>query len=125
VAPGEVAVVPPGVPHAWRSVGDDELHLLLEFRPALRTERLFEALYGLARSGRTNPRGMPNPLQLSVLMRDHLEETCAPIIPIRVQPAIIGALAAIGRRAATGQPTPFWPTSVRPVLEVVRVAAGS
>jgi hypothetical protein len=98
VAPGEVAVVPPGVPHAWRSVGDDELHLLLEFRPALRTERLFEALYGLARAGRTNPRGMPNPLQLAVLMRDHLEETCAPIIPIRVQPAIIGALAAIGRR---------------------------
>jgi quercetin dioxygenase-like cupin family protein len=98
VAPGEAAVVPPGVRHAWRNVAHEELHMLVEFRPALRTERLLEALFGLAQAGRTNRRGMPAPLQMAVLMHDHLEETCAPAIPIGIQRAIIGSLAAVGRR---------------------------
>ncbi len=102
VAPGEEAVVPPGVRHAWRNVARDELHMLVEFRPALQTERLLEALFGLAQTGRTNRRGMPAPLQMAVLMHDHLEETCAPAIPIAIQRAIVGSLAAIGRRRGYG-----------------------
>jgi Cupin domain len=98
VAPGEVAVVPPGVRHAWRNVSREELHILVEFRPALATEELLEAMFALARAGRTNRRGMPAPLQMAVLLHDHLEETCAPAIPLAVQRAIVGGLAAIGRR---------------------------
>ena len=98
VAPGEAAVVPPGARHAWRNVANEELHMLVEFRPALRTEELLEAFFGLAQAGRTNRRGMPAPLQMAVLMHDHLEETCAPAIPIAMQRAILGGLAAIGRR---------------------------
>ena len=98
VAPGEAAVVPPGVRHAWRNVAQEELGMLVEFRPALQTERLLEAYFGLAQAGRTNRRGMPVPLQMAVLMEDHLEETCAPGIPIAIQRAIVAGLAAVGRR---------------------------
>ncbi|HYM57793.1 MAG TPA: cupin domain-containing protein [Solirubrobacteraceae bacterium] len=95
---GEVAVVAPAVHHAWRSAGDGELHMLVDFRPALATETVLEVLWGLARAGRTNKRGMPSPLQMAVLMRDHLDETCAPVIPMVAQRALVGGMAAIGRR---------------------------
>jgi quercetin dioxygenase-like cupin family protein len=98
VAPGEEAVVSPGVRHTWRSASDEELHMLVEFRPALGTEELLETMFALARAGRTNRRGMPSPLQMAVIMRDHLDETCAPLIPLDVQRALVNALAAIGRR---------------------------
>jgi quercetin dioxygenase-like cupin family protein len=98
VGPGEVAVVPAGVRHAWRSDADEELHALVEFRPALATEGILEVFFALARTGRTNSKGMPPPLQMAVLLDDHLDETCMPVIPFGVQRALVAALAAIGRR---------------------------
>ena len=38
LVPGDVALVQPGIPHVWSSGGDDELHMLLRFTPALNTE---------------------------------------------------------------------------------------
>jgi len=98
VGPGEVAVVAPGVRHTWRSDGDQELHAVVEFRPALSTETVLEVLFALARAGRTNRRGMPAALQMAVLMNDHLDEMAAPVLPLAVQRASLNALAAIGRR---------------------------
>ena len=98
VGPGEVAVVAPGVRHTWRSDGDGELHAVIEFRPALGTETVLEAMFALAGAGKTNRRGMPAPLQMAVLMNDHLDEMAAPVVPQAVQRAIVGRLAAIGRR---------------------------
>ena len=46
---GDVIVVSAGSPHAAWNAGDDEVHVLVDFRPALRTERAFETLAGLAR----------------------------------------------------------------------------
>ena len=98
VRPGEVAIVPPGVRHTWRSDGQEELHAVVEFRPALGTETVLEVLYALARAGRTNRRGMPAALQMAVLMKDRLDETAAPVIPLALQRAMLDAAAAIGRR---------------------------
>ena len=50
VRAGEVAVVAPGVPHTWRSDGDEALHAIVEFRPALSTETVLEVLFALARA---------------------------------------------------------------------------
>jgi quercetin dioxygenase-like cupin family protein len=96
--PGDVAVVAPGVRHMWRSDGEEELHAIVEFRPALGTETVLEVLFALARAGKCNQRGMPAPLQMAVLMKGHLDEMCAPGIPRAVQAAIVDALAAVGRR---------------------------
>jgi quercetin dioxygenase-like cupin family protein len=54
---GDVIVAPAGVPHAAWNAGDDEVHVLVDFRPALRTETAFETLAGLARDGKTNGAG--------------------------------------------------------------------
>lgn len=63
---GEVIVVPAGSAHAaWNaSSDDDEVRVLVDFRPAFRTETAFETLAGLARDGKTNRAGVPkNPLR--------------------------------------------------------------
>jgi quercetin dioxygenase-like cupin family protein len=46
---GDVIAVSAGSPHAAWNAGDDQVHVLVDFRPALRTEIAFETLAGLAR----------------------------------------------------------------------------
>ena len=56
---GEVIVASTGSAHAaWNAV-DDEVHVIVDFRPALLTETAFEALAGVARDGKTNKAGPP------------------------------------------------------------------
>jgi mannose-6-phosphate isomerase-like protein (cupin superfamily) len=52
---GELAVGPPGVPHAWRNPSEDEeLGFASELRPALHLEALIEVSFGLARDLKTD-----------------------------------------------------------------------
>jgi quercetin dioxygenase-like cupin family protein len=76
--PGEVAVVPKGVPHVWWNSSDREVVTLVQFRPALDTETFFETFFGLARDGKVNARGLPNPLQMMVFARDFRREMQLP-----------------------------------------------
>ncbi len=95
---GEVIVVSAGSPHAACNAGDDEVHVLVDFRPALRTERAFETLAGLARDGKTNRTGAPkNPLQLALILREFEKEIYFVRPPLAIQRVILGALAFIGR----------------------------
>jgi hypothetical protein len=50
--PGEEAVVPPGVLHVAWNATDQDVTALMQFRPALRTETMFETFFGLARDGK-------------------------------------------------------------------------
>jgi len=95
---GEVIVAPAGAPHAAWNAGDDEVHVLVDFRPALRTETAFETLAGLARDGKTNRAGAPkNPLRLALILREFEHEIYFVQPPLAVQRVILGALAFIGR----------------------------
>jgi quercetin dioxygenase-like cupin family protein len=95
---GDVIVVSAGSPHAACNAGDDEVHVLVDFRPALRTEGAFETLAGLARDGKTNRAGAPkNPLMLALVLREFEEEIYFVRPPLVVQRVILGALAFIGR----------------------------
>jgi quercetin dioxygenase-like cupin family protein len=95
---GEVIVAPAGSAHAAWNAGDDEVHVLVDFRPALRTATAFETLAGLARDGKTNKAGAPkNPLQLALILREFEEEIYFVRPPLVVQRVILGALAFIGR----------------------------
>jgi quercetin dioxygenase-like cupin family protein len=67
--PGDVVVVPPVVAHTWWNPSQQEAAALVQFRPALDTETMFETWFGLAADGKVNRRGMPNPLQLMVMTR--------------------------------------------------------
>jgi quercetin dioxygenase-like cupin family protein len=96
---GDVIVAPAGAPHAaWNAGDDDEVHVLVDFRPALRTETAIEALAGLARDGKTNRAGAPkNPLRLALILREFEEEIYFIRPPLAVQKGILGALARVAR----------------------------
>jgi quercetin dioxygenase-like cupin family protein len=75
---GTVIVNKPGTPHAWWNAGDEEAHLVVEFRPALKTETLFETSFALAQQGKVRASGLPkNPLQLAVIYDEYKNETSA------------------------------------------------
>jgi quercetin dioxygenase-like cupin family protein len=115
---GDVIVAPAGAPHAAWNAGDDEVHVLVDFRPALRTETAFEALAGLARDGKTNRAGAPkNPLLLALILREFEDEIYFVRPPLLVQKVFFGALARVarllGHRAEYPYPYPrqseaFW-----------------
>ena len=91
----QATALPPGVPHTLWNDSDAEAHVLVEIRPALRTETAIETLFGLARDGKTNKRGIPNILQMSLLAREY--ETFLARPPIAVQKAVLAVLAPIAK----------------------------
>ncbi len=91
---GDVVVVPPGTPHTWWG-GDAPAVLRNQFRPALNTGEFFETLYGLARGGKTDRKGMPNLLRVSLLAPRFEIYLARP--PIAVQKALFALLAPLAR----------------------------
>ena len=89
---------PGATPHAWWNAGDDQLHFLVDLRPALRTEEFFESYYALAQNGKTHPKtGMTNLLQTAVLVREFEDEVYLARPPLSVQRALFAPLALVGR----------------------------
>jgi mannose-6-phosphate isomerase-like protein (cupin superfamily) len=76
--PGDVVTVPRGTPHISWNPSSIEAHVRVQFRPALRWEDFVEALFALARDGRTDARGVPEPEHAARLMREFAREIAAP-----------------------------------------------
>jgi quercetin dioxygenase-like cupin family protein len=102
---GDAIVVAPGVAHRWWNAGEDETRVLIELRPALEMEAVFEALATLAREGKLDEKGFPSPLRGAVLSRRFKEEI-APAhdpnipfnrLPLPVLNAFLAVAALIGR----------------------------
>jgi quercetin dioxygenase-like cupin family protein len=111
VLAGESVVVRAGTPHVWGNPNEDEVHLILEFRPALRMEEWFETFFGLQRDGKVNPKsGLPNLLQWAVISREYEDEIYLAWPPLLVQRVRFGLLATIGKLVATRHAT--LPTAV-------------
>ena len=47
---------------------------MCEVRPAMQFEQLIETMFGLAADGKTNRKGMPNPLHLAVIAKHHFDD---------------------------------------------------
>jgi quercetin dioxygenase-like cupin family protein len=95
---GETIVVPPGSAHQWWQQGDEELHVVLEFRPALNFDEFLETVFGLARDGKTNSTGGVNLFQAAALFGGPfrgLIYLARP--PVWVQKYLFTALAPVGR----------------------------
>jgi hypothetical protein len=107
VAPGETLTVPAGAPHGFWNAGDDEVRFRCEVRPALQFERLLETMFALAADGKTNRKGMPNPLRLAVIARAHFDVVRLPFPPAFVQRFGLALGAPLGRLIGYG------PTYVR------------
>jgi quercetin dioxygenase-like cupin family protein len=84
VPAGGTSVVAPGVAHAWRNAVDQETHLRVQFRPALRTAELFETVFALARAGRADERGVPRFPQRFTVLAEFAEEIRPSGMPVLV-----------------------------------------
>ena len=115
---GEWAEVPIGRPHTWWNPSDEDAHVLIQVSPALRTEMFFETFFGLASDGKTNSKGLPNPLSMAVILREYRDEVRLARPPAPLQNALFGSLAVVGRRLGyrgwypkyTTEPMPRPPT---------------
>jgi mannose-6-phosphate isomerase-like protein (cupin superfamily) len=102
--PNDIVVVEPGTPHKFWNAGDEELRFVTVIKPALQFERLLETMFGLAVDGKTNRKGMPNPLRLAVIAREHFDDVRLPFPPVWMQRAGL-ALGAPAGRLAGYEPT--------------------
>ena len=83
--PGDVLVVEPGQAHKWWNGGDSELVFRCRVSPALQFESLIETMFSLAADGKTNKKGMPNPLRLAVIANAHFDTVQLPFPPAILQ----------------------------------------
>jgi quercetin dioxygenase-like cupin family protein len=97
VGPGEAATVKPGTAHRFWNAGETDARFLCEVRPALQFESLIETMFTLARQGKTNRKGMPNPFRLAVIARSHFDTVRLPFPPAWVQRAALAIGASLGR----------------------------
>jgi quercetin dioxygenase-like cupin family protein len=94
---GETAEVPPGVWHDWWNAADTDARVRVEVTPGERFGLMLETLFGLARLGYTNAKGMPHPLQLVVFAREFADVIEFRSPPASVQRVAFGALAPVAR----------------------------
>jgi mannose-6-phosphate isomerase-like protein (cupin superfamily) len=97
VEQGEAVTVPAGTAHTLWNEGEEEAHALVEYRPALRMESLFETLFGLGRDGKTDEGRSPGLLQGAVMLAEFEEEYRLARPPLPVQKALLAVLAPMGR----------------------------
>jgi hypothetical protein len=93
---GEVLILPPGVPHEmWAAQAGARVNW--QTRPALKTEAFFETVWGLAKDGKVNDKGVPNLLWVALIAREYEDEFRLASPPWAVQRALFGLLAPVGR----------------------------
>ncbi len=95
---GERAEIEPGVWHDWWNEGDADAIVRVEITPGERFVHMIETLYGLAREGHLNKRGMPHPLQLALFATEFSDVIVFRRPPAAVQRVVFGALTPIARR---------------------------
>jgi mannose-6-phosphate isomerase-like protein (cupin superfamily) len=95
--PDETLTIPAGTPHRFWNAGDDEVRFRCTVRPALQFEQLLETMFALAADGKTNRKGMPNPLRLAVIARAHFNVVRLPFPPAFVQRLGLALGAPLGR----------------------------
>jgi quercetin dioxygenase-like cupin family protein len=97
LGPGETVTVEPGTAHKFWNAGEVEVRFVCEVRPALQFESLLETMFALAADGKTNRKGMPNPLRLAVIAKAHFDTVRLPFPPAWMQLTGLAAGAPLGR----------------------------
>jgi quercetin dioxygenase-like cupin family protein len=94
---GDCLALPRGIPHDWWNAGDEEARVIVEIRPGTRFEQMTTTLFSLAREGKTNQKGVPNPLQMAVIATEFADVVRFLNPPPWIQGLLFGLLAPIGR----------------------------
>ena len=94
---GETASIEPGVWHDWWNASDHDALVRVEVTPGERFAHMLETLFGLARLGCTDLKGMPTPLQLALFAREFSDVIVFRSPPPVMQRVIFAALAPLAR----------------------------
>ncbi len=97
ICAGEALDLPAGTLHTWWNAGADEVHVRVQLRPAGRMATFLETIYALASTGRTNAKGVPSFLQLSVFAPAYFDTNHIVQPPLGVQRAIFGIVGPFAR----------------------------
>jgi mannose-6-phosphate isomerase-like protein (cupin superfamily) len=96
LGPGGRVSVPAGTAHRFWNAGDEEARFLCTVRPALHFEDLLAAMFALAADGKTNAKGLPNPLRLAVVARAYADTVRLPFPPVVLQRLGLAMAAPLG-----------------------------
>src|SRR4051794_20450783 len=94
---GESAYIEPGVWHDWFNTAEVDAVVRVEVTPGERFAHMIETLFGLAREGYVNAKGMPHLLQLALTAQEFSDVIVFRNPPPMVQHAVFGALGPIAR----------------------------
>jgi quercetin dioxygenase-like cupin family protein len=94
---GQTAVIDAGVWHDWWNAADRDARVRVEVTPGDRFVHMVETFFGLARLGHTDSKGMPHPLQLSLIAREFSDVVVFRSPPPAVQLLLFGVLAPVAR----------------------------
>jgi quercetin dioxygenase-like cupin family protein len=95
---GETADIEPRVWHDWFNEADVDAVVRVEVTPGERFAHMIETLFGLAREGHVDRKGMPNLLQLALTAQEFSDVIVLRKPPPTVQRIVFGALEPIARR---------------------------
>ena len=95
--PGQRLRVPAGMAHDWWNAGEEEARIVVEISPAERFEVMIANLFGLARDGKTNAKGIPNLLQAALFAREFEDVLYFTRPPRAAQKVLFGILAPVAR----------------------------
>jgi quercetin dioxygenase-like cupin family protein len=95
---GESADIEPGVWHDWFNAAAVDAVVRVEVTPGERFAHMIETLFGLAREGYVNAKGMPNLLQLALTAQEFSDVIVFRKPPPAIQRVVFGGLGPIARR---------------------------
>ncbi len=97
LAAGDSAEVPPGTVHDWWHEGEGDALVVVEVDPGGRFREMIGTIFGLARDGKVDSKGVPRPLQLAVTASAYRDVMVITSPPPLIQRLIFAVLAPIGR----------------------------
>ena len=86
----------------YHNQSEETAHFVCEIRPALQFESLIETMFSLAADGKTNRKGMPNPLRLAVIANAHFDTVQLPFPPAFLQRFGLALGAPVGKALGYG-----------------------
>ncbi len=89
---GDSATIPAGARHFQSNPTDTEARAIEEYRPAGRIHKFFRVLFTLAQEGKTNRKGVPNPLIGAALMAEFKDTVRVSSLGLRL---LFGLLAPV------------------------------
>lgn len=102
--PGDTVVVPAGTAHWFGNAGAGVAHALVEARPALRMEEMFETAAAMPLARYLPGARMPRLSDLALFLSEFQRELAVPDLPASLVRACMAPLAWLGRRRRAARP---------------------